>query len=62
MHEHCDGCGAEFPVLGIVFTGHEYLCSDCLARKVRAMKIVSATTHGGSQNSGSMRLAPAGSS
>jgi hypothetical protein len=33
MHEKCDGCGAEFPVLGIVFTGRQYLCPDCVAQK-----------------------------
>src|SRR5690242_21210881 len=29
MHEKCDCCGNEVPILEIVFTGRQYLCPQC---------------------------------
>ena len=33
MREKCDCCGNEIPLLEIVFTGRQYLCSHCQCLK-----------------------------
>jgi hypothetical protein len=33
MHEHCDGCGKQTPVLTIFFNGRQFLCPECAAQR-----------------------------
>ena len=37
MHEKCDCCGNEIPLLEIVFTGRQYLCTQCQCLKDPAL-------------------------
>ena len=33
MHEHCDGCGKQTPVLETFFNGWQFLCPECQAQR-----------------------------
>lgn len=33
MHERCDGCGKQVPVLAVVFNGRLFLCPECAEHK-----------------------------